>query len=71
MAWGEAHIGGFWGSEIKKAGFDSVVIKDKASSPVYLYIHDGVVEIRDASRLWGLDTFSTDEVIKKRLGRAI
>lgn len=70
MAWGEAHIGGFWGPEIKKAGFDGIVIKGKASSPVYLYIHDGVVEIRDASKLWGLDTFSTDEVIKKETGES-
>lgn len=68
MAWGEAHISGYWGPELKKAGFDGVVIKGKASSPVYLYVHDGSVEIRDASKLWGLDTFATDEAIKKEIG---
>jgi len=68
MAWGETHISGYWGPELKKAGFDGIVIKGRASTPVYLYIHDGVVEIRDASKLWGLDIFETDEMIKKDIG---
>ena len=68
MAWGEAHAGGFWGVELKKAGFDGIVVKGRASSPVYLYVHDGEVEIRDASRLWGLDTFEAYEAIRSELG---
>ncbi len=68
MAWGESHASGYWGVELKKAGFDGIVIKGRANSPIYLYIHDGSIEIRDASRLWGLDTFETDEAIKKELG---
>lgn len=68
MAWGESHIAGYWGPELKKSGFDGVVVKGRASSPVYLYIHDGVAEIRDASKLWGLDVFETDESIKKEIG---
>ncbi|MEM1525540.1 MAG: aldehyde ferredoxin oxidoreductase family protein [Ignisphaera sp.] len=67
MAWGESHIGGYWGPELKKAGFDGVVIKGRASSPVYLYIKDGEAEIRDASKLWGLDIFTADETIKREL----
>jgi len=68
MAWGEAHASGYWGVELKKAGFDGIVIKGRASTPVYLYVHDGSIEIRDASKIWGLDTFETDEYIKKELG---
>jgi aldehyde:ferredoxin oxidoreductase len=68
MAWGESHIAGYWGPELKKSGFDGVAVKGRASSPVYLYIHDGVAEIRDASKLWGLDVFETDESIKKEIG---
>jgi len=67
-AWGEAHASGYWGVELKKAGFDGIVIKGRASDPVYLYVHDGEVEIRDASKLWGLDTFETDEDVRKELG---
>ncbi|MEM0026960.1 MAG: aldehyde ferredoxin oxidoreductase family protein [Ignisphaera sp.] len=68
MAWGEGHAAGYWGVELKKAGFDGLVIKGKAKSPVYLYIHDDAVEFRDASKLWGLDTFETDQVIKNEIG---
>jgi aldehyde:ferredoxin oxidoreductase len=67
MAWGETHIAGYWGPELKKAGFDGIVIKGKATSPVYIYINDRNVEIRDASKLWGLDVFTVDEAIKKEL----
>ena len=67
LAWGEAHAGGFWGVELKKAGFDGIVIKGRAKSPVYLYVHDNDVEIRDAEKLWGLDVFETDTALKKEL----
>ncbi|MCS7112333.1 MAG: aldehyde ferredoxin oxidoreductase family protein [Ignisphaera sp.] len=68
MAWGESHISGYWGPELKRAGFDGIVIRGRASTSVYLFIRDGTVEFRDASKLWGLDVFETDEVIKKELG---
>jgi len=63
MAWGEAHIAGYWGVELKKAGYDGIVVKGKASSPVYIYINDDKVEIRDASKYWGLDTIETAKKI--------
>jgi len=50
-AYGEAEAGGFWGAELKHAGFDGIVIKGKAKSPVYLWIHDSEVEIQDAQHL--------------------
>src|SRR6266480_837409 len=51
---GEAEVGGFWGAELKRCGWDAIVVKGAASSPVYIYIKDDLVEIRDATHLWGL-----------------
>ncbi|GAH55085.1 unnamed protein product, partial [marine sediment metagenome] len=65
---GEASSGGFFGKELKSAGYDIVIIKGKSQSPVYLWINDGVVEIKDASELWGKGTQETDEKIKGLLG---
>ena len=58
-AFGEAQSGGWWGPELKFAGYDAVIVYGKAPKPVYLWIHDGQVEIRDASRLWGTLTGET------------
>ncbi|MHA1191057.1 MAG: aldehyde ferredoxin oxidoreductase family protein [Promethearchaeota archaeon] len=68
---GEASSGGFFGKELKSAGFDIVIIKGKSESPVYLWINDGIVEIKDASELWGKGTQETDEKIKELLGKNI
>jgi len=64
---GEAEVGGFWGAELKHAGFDAIVIEGKAKTPVYLWIKDGEVEIRDASHLWGKVTGETEGIIKNEL----
>lgn len=64
---GEAEAGGFWGPELKHAGFDAVIISGKAERPVYLWIHDGEAEIRDASSLWGASTYATQEAIRTEL----
>jgi aldehyde:ferredoxin oxidoreductase len=64
---GEASSGGFFGKELKSAGFDLLIIKGKSPDPVYLWIDDGKAEIRDASELWGKGTQETDEQIKKML----
>ncbi|RPI87392.1 MAG: aldehyde ferredoxin oxidoreductase [Chloroflexi bacterium] len=66
LASGEA--GGWWGSELKRAGFDALVINGKAETPVYLWIHEGVVEIRDAGHLWGKTTGDTNDGIVQELG---
>ncbi|MBY9017809.1 MAG: aldehyde ferredoxin oxidoreductase, partial [Candidatus Lokiarchaeota archaeon] len=68
---GEASSGGFFGKELKSAGFDLVIIKGKSKGPVYLWINDGVVEIKDASDLWGKGTQETDEKLKELLGKNI
>ena len=66
-AYGEGEAGGFWGAELKQAGFDAIIVEGKASSPVYLWIDDQNVEIRDASRLWGLEIRKSQETIQTEL----
>ncbi|MFC2041848.1 aldehyde ferredoxin oxidoreductase N-terminal domain-containing protein, partial [Chloroflexota bacterium] len=51
--YGDAEVGGYWGAELKHAGYDAIIIEGKAASPVYLWIKDGKAEIRDAGHLWG------------------
>ncbi|RLC78516.1 MAG: aldehyde ferredoxin oxidoreductase, partial [Chloroflexi bacterium] len=65
---GASEAGGFWGTELKRAGFDALIIQGKASSPVYLWIHDGEAEIRDAKHLWGKTTAEVQDFIVGELG---
>ena len=60
-----SNVGGFFGPELKRAGYDMVIIEGKAEKPVYLWINDGNVEIRDAQKLWGKKTSEVEEVIKQ------
>ncbi|HDK26393.1 MAG TPA: aldehyde ferredoxin oxidoreductase, partial [Candidatus Atribacteria bacterium] len=64
---GEAEAGGWWGPELKKAGFDALIIKGASSTPVYLWIKDGKVEIKDATHLWEKDTGETQRIIRGEL----
>jgi aldehyde:ferredoxin oxidoreductase len=61
--WGEANGSGFWGPELRFAGFDAIVIEGKAEKPLYLWVHDGQAELRDCSHLWG----KTEEANRKDL----
>jgi len=65
---GDSQCGGFWPAELKFAGFDGIIVRGKASSPVYLWIHDGKAEIRDASHLWGRVTGDVEKAIRDELG---
>jgi aldehyde:ferredoxin oxidoreductase len=65
---GDSNCGGHWGSELKMAGYDHIVITGKAAHPVYLWIDNDRVEFRDARHLWGKDTWETDDLIKQDLG---
>ncbi|MBN1383124.1 MAG: hypothetical protein JXA41_15775 [Deltaproteobacteria bacterium] len=62
------NLGGSWGTELKYAGYDGVVVHGKSDKPVYIFIEDGKVEIRDASILCGRNTLETREMLKKKLG---
>jgi len=67
--WGESNIGGFVGPELRLAGVDVLWITGRAPEPVYLYIHDGDVELRSASHLWGkADTYQTQALIREETG---
>jgi aldehyde:ferredoxin oxidoreductase len=63
--WNEANMGGHWGAELRLAGFDGLIAAGRASEPVYLWIHDGQVEVRPAMHLWGLDHFQTFEKLRE------
>lgn len=65
---GSSNMGGFFAPEMRFAGFDHLVITGKAKEPVYLWIHDGEIEIRDGSNVWGEDVASTQDVIREELG---
>ncbi len=62
--WGESDAGGSWGVALKSAGYDGLIITGQASRPVYLWVHDQNVEIRDATHVWGQDTYEVDEYLK-------
>ena len=64
---GDSNMGGFFGPEIKYAGYDQIVIKGRAKKLVYLWIDDDEVEIRDAASLWGKDTSETVDAIREEL----
>jgi len=61
-------FGGYWGPELKYAGYDGIVILGRSSEPVYIYIDDGKPEIREAASLWGLGHFDTQQELKSILG---
>src|SRR3990172_2122943 len=63
--WGESYCGGTWGSELKRAGYDGVIIRGKAENPVYLWIKNGKAEIRNSFHIWGKDTYEVESLIKK------
>lgn len=64
---GDSAAGGFFGPELKVAGYDQVIITGKSEKPSYLLIADDHVEIRDASHLWGGDIFKTSAEIRREL----
>ena len=66
--WGESNVGGFMGPQLRFAGYDGIIINGRADEPAYLFVHDGKAELRDASQLWGLDTYRTQQAIRDELG---
>lgn len=65
--WAEAHAAGYWGPELKFAGFDGIVFRGRAAKPSYLLVKDGVCELKDASHLWGKDTYETELALRREL----
>lgn len=63
-----SNSGGYWGPQLKFAGYDMIVVEGKALAPVYLSIHDDQVEIKDAAHLWGKDVYETTSILKAEFG---
>ena len=64
----KSEVGEFWGAELKRAGYDAIIVEGRAEKPVYLWVHDGEVSIRNASHLWGQNTKETQQTIRAELG---
>jgi aldehyde:ferredoxin oxidoreductase len=62
-----SNSGGYWGAELKMAGWDMIIFEGKSPKPVYLYVNDDVAELRDAAHLWGKSVWQTEEMLKKGL----
>jgi aldehyde:ferredoxin oxidoreductase len=65
---GDSNMGGDFGAELVKAGLSHLLIKGRSQKPIYLLIRNRKVEIRDAQKLWGLDTVETQRIIRRELG---
>jgi len=66
--WGDANSGGYFGAELKAAGWDAIFVTGTARSPKYIAIFDEHIEIKDATHLWGQDTIETEKFIQKDAG---
>jgi aldehyde:ferredoxin oxidoreductase len=67
--WGESNFGGYWGAQLRFAGFDGLIVTGRASSPAYVWIHEGQAEIRDAGDVWGSGTFETHDRVREETDR--
>ncbi|MBN1572901.1 MAG: aldehyde ferredoxin oxidoreductase family protein [Deltaproteobacteria bacterium] len=65
---GASEAGGFWGPELKFAGYDALIVEGRAKKPVYIWIKDDAVEIKDAGKVWGLGTYEAQNLIKEEVG---
>jgi aldehyde:ferredoxin oxidoreductase len=66
--WGESNAGGHFGHAIKYAGYDIIIIKGSSKDPVYLWIDDDCVEIRNAKHLWGKNVWEVEDILREELG---
>ncbi|MDH5708556.1 MAG: aldehyde ferredoxin oxidoreductase family protein [Hylemonella sp.] len=59
-----SNSGGYWGAELRMAGWDMIIFEGKSAKPVYLYVNDDTAELRDASHLWGKSVWDTEAALK-------
>ena len=67
---GAANSGGYFGPELKYAGYDGIIFENASSKPVYLYINNDTVELRDAGELWGKTIFETTDILNETCGES-
>jgi aldehyde:ferredoxin oxidoreductase len=65
--WGEANTGGFFGPELRFAGYDGIIITGRADEPVWLSIVDGCAELHDATAIWGSDSYEAQELVRQEM----
>src|SRR4030042_1153661 len=66
--WGEACMGGHFAPQLKRTGYDGVILTGASDKPVYLWLTEEGFEVRDASDLWGKDTYETESLLKDEGG---
>jgi aldehyde:ferredoxin oxidoreductase len=66
--YGEAEAGGYWGPELKRAGYDGIIVHGRAEAPVYLFVHDKECEIRDARQYWGKLSGEVQDGLEEEIG---
>lgn len=66
--WAESNVGGFWGTELRAAGYDGLWITGKAERPIYLWLNGNNLQVRSAAHLWGQNTYTTQDKIKDEIG---
>ena len=64
----DASSGGYWGADLKRAGYDALIVEGAADEPVYLWIHNQKIEFRPAAHLWGMDALKVQEAIQREIG---
>jgi len=65
-----SNSGGYWGTELKRAGYDMIILEGKSESPCYIYINDDTVEIKDATKYWGKLVSETTDLLADEVGDA-
>ena len=69
--WGDANGGGHFGPHMKFAGFDGILVSGLSEQPVYLFVHEGQAELRDAAHLWGQNVYASEEALKAEHGKDV
>src|SRR5919106_5892538 len=65
---GRGATSGYWATYLKAAGYDGIILNGASPTPVYLYVHDGKAELRDAAQFWGLGTRATEDCLREAVG---
>jgi aldehyde:ferredoxin oxidoreductase len=68
---GDSNCGGQFGPKLRFAGYEGIIFQGRADEPVYLYIEDGHAELKDASRMWGKGTWTTEDMIREEVGKDV
>ena len=70
-AYGDAEVGGYFGAELKRAGYDALILEGKAEKPVYIWIKDDFIAVKDAGNLWGEPIAISQEKIRNEVGESL